>query len=77
MEKIIQWRIIHECDNDNGEPTEWACRLTEDGQFVWIDKIGERAYGITNKASGDDYLYVADSLQDAKRWVTKHLIKVL
>ncbi len=73
----MKWNIVHECDDDNGEPTQWACKLTEDDQFVWIDKIGERAYGITNKASGDDYLYVAGSLQGAKRWVNKNLIKVL
>lgn len=35
----MKWNIVHECDNDNGEPTQWACKLTEDGQFVWIDKI--------------------------------------
>ena len=52
----MKWNIVHDCDNDNGEPTQWACKLTEDGQFVWIDKIGECAYGITNKASGNDYL---------------------
>ena len=73
----MKWNIVHDCDNDNGEPTQWACKLTEDGQFVWIDKIGECAYGITNKASGDDYLYVACSLQGAKRWVNRNLIKVL
>lgn len=72
----MKWNIVHECDDDNGEPTQWACKL-EDGQFVWTDKIGERAYGITNKASGDNYLYVAGSLQGAKRWVNKNLIKVL
>ncbi len=54
----MKWNIVHECDNDNGEPTEWSCKLTEDGQFVWIDKIGECAYGIINKASGNDYLYI-------------------
>ena len=47
----MKWNIVHECDNDNGEPTEWSCKLTEDGQFVWIDKIGECAYGIINKAN--------------------------
>ena len=61
----MKWNIVHECDNDNGDPTQWACKLTEDGQFVWIDKIGECAFGITNKASGEDYLYVAGSLQGA------------
>ena len=63
--RMIQWRIIHECDCDNGDPTQWACKL-KDGQFVWIDKIGECAYGIINKASGNDYLYIAGSLQSAK-----------
>lgn len=73
----MKWRIIHECDCDNGDPTQWAYKLVEDGQFVWIDKISECAYGITNKASGYDYLYIAGSLQSAKRWVSKNLIKVL
>lgn len=73
----MKWNIIHECDNDNGEPTQWVCKLTKDDQFVWIDKIGECAYGITNKADGNDYLYVASSLQYAKRWVSRNLIRVL
>lgn len=73
----MEWNIVHDCDDDNGDPTEWACKLTVDGQFVWIDKIGESAYGVTNKADGDDYLHITKSLKSAKRWVSTNLIKVL
>ena len=73
----MKWNIVHDCDNNNGEPTQWACKLTKDGQFVWIDKIGEYAYGITNKTSGYDYLYVSGSLKGAKRLVNKNLLRVL
>ena len=38
----MKWNIVPDCDNDNGEPKQWACKSTKDSQFVWIDKIGER-----------------------------------
>ena len=72
----MKWNIVYECDNDNGEHTEWYCKLGEHS-FVWIDKIGTNAYGITNKSDGNNYIHISKSLQAAKRWVNNNIIKIL
>lgn len=30
------WNVVHEADDDNGQPTEWSTRLPN-GKFLWID----------------------------------------
>ena len=36
----LVWHIVHEMDDDNGQPTEWSAKLP-DGEFLWIDKETE------------------------------------
>lgn len=36
----LEWHIIHEGDDENGQPTEWSAKLP-DGEFLWIDKEAE------------------------------------
>ena len=39
-EGTLDWHIIHEADDDNGQPTEWSATLPN-GEFLWIDKEDE------------------------------------
>lgn len=38
----LKWNIVHECDDDNGNPTQWAAEINHPdyGRFVWIDDEG-------------------------------------
>ena len=33
----LKWNIVHECDDDNGNPTQWAAEINHPdyGRFVW------------------------------------------
>ena len=33
----LEWHIIHEADDDNGQPAQWSAKLPN-GEFLWIDK---------------------------------------
>lgn len=34
-----EWHIIHECDTENGTPTQWSKEIDHPkyGQYVWIE----------------------------------------
>ena len=36
----LDWHIVHDMDDDNGQPTEWSAKLPN-GEFLWIDKKTE------------------------------------
>ena len=36
----LDWHIVHDMDDDNGQPTEWSAKLPN-GEFLWIDKETE------------------------------------
>lgn len=38
--KNNKWDIIHECDDDNGQPTCWSKEINhpKHGKYVWISK---------------------------------------
>lgn len=36
-EETLDWHIVHEADDENGQPTQWSVTLPN-GEFLWIDK---------------------------------------
>ena len=36
----LDWHIIHEADDDNGQPAQWSAKLPS-GKFLWIDRETE------------------------------------
>lgn len=64
----LDWEIIHEADDENGNPTEWSAKISE-GKFVWIDKT-DNGYSVYN--TPDTSLEPIESfslLPDAMDWV--------
>ena len=33
----LDWHIVHDMDDDNGQPAEWSAKLPN-GEFLWIDR---------------------------------------
>ena len=61
----LDWHIVHDMDDDNGQPTEWAAKLP-DGGFLWIDKETE-GYALYNTHHTDaSPLSVSETLDGAK-----------
>lgn len=70
------WKIIHDMDGENGEPTCWSLEINhkEYGRFVWITLNPENKYNIEVDCDGFKTLATCKSLTSAKRWVTMNLI---
>lgn len=66
------WNIVHDCDLDDGTPTEWALKISENS-FYWIDAVDDSAFDVIDK-DGHTILETFKSLPSAKRWVTMNLL---
>lgn len=70
------WSIIHECDDDNGNPTCWTQEINHDlyGQYVWISKYSDDEYIVEVMPDTDPIpLTTCKSLTSAKRWVAVNI----
>lgn len=71
--KNNKWNIIHECDDDNGQPTCWSKEINHQkyGKYVWISKESDSMYAVEVIPYTDTrVLMTCKSLASAKRWVT-------
>lgn len=66
------WVIVHDCDLDDGTPTEWALKIAEN-VFYWIDAMANSTFDVIDK-DGHTVLKNCQSLASAKRWVTINLL---
>ncbi len=61
----LDWHIVHDMDDDNGQPTEWSAKLPN-GVFLWIDKETE-GYALYDTHNTDaNPVSVSDTLDGAK-----------
>lgn len=74
----MKWDIIHECDEEDGTPTQWAAKIdhTKYGKYCWISDMG--AYYSVEVFVNECFkeLVRCKSLFSAKRWVSGHLTKM-
>ena len=61
----LEWHIIHEADDDNGQPAQWSAKLPN-GEFLWIDKEVE-GYALYDTHDTDaSPVSVSETLDGAK-----------
>ena len=67
-----EWNIVHDCDLDDGTPTEWSLRVADD-KFYWIDEVSDGTFDIIDH---DSHTVLANrkTLTSAKRWVATNLL---
>lgn len=72
----LQWGIVHECDEENGNPTQWVAEINHEqyGKYCWINDMGDY-FGIEVDYGGFIELMRCKTLASAKRWVTTQLMK--
>ena len=64
-EEELDWHIVYDMDDDNGQPTEWSAKLPN-GEFLWIDKeTGGYALYDTHNTDADS-VSVSETLDEAK-----------
>ncbi|MGN0345863.1 MAG: DUF3849 domain-containing protein [Lachnospiraceae bacterium] len=61
----LDWHIVHDMDDDNGQPTEWSAKLP-DGEFLWIDKETDGYALYDNHDTGASPVIVSETLDGAK-----------
>lgn len=68
------WEIVHDCDDENENPTCWAKEINHKkyGKFVWITK-GLDGFDVEVNRSEFETLVRCKSLSSAKIWVTINL----
>ena len=82
----LNWEIIHECDDDDGNPTQWALEINHPlhGKFCWISETWTKQghyFAVEVLTDGEigricfKELVQCKSLTSAKRWVSRYLIK--
>lgn len=76
----LQWNVIHECDDDDGNPTQWAAEINHPkyGKYCWINDMGSDIstgyFNVEVNCGGFVELVQCKSLASAKRWVTMNLL---
>lgn len=71
----LTWNIVHECDDEEGNPVQWATEINHPkyGKYCWINDMGDY-FGVEVDYRGFTELFKCKSLISAKRWVTTHLM---
>lgn len=67
-----KWEILHDCDDDNGNPSVYTCKAGEN-KYYWL---GLQYDGMVNVIDYDGHtvLKTCKTLASAKRWVTINLL---
>ena len=71
----IKWNVIHECDDEAGNPTQWCVEINHPkyGKYCWINDIGS-GFNVEVDYDGFIELVQCKSLVSAKRWVSMNLL---
>lgn len=67
-----KWNIVHDCDLEDGTPTEWRLKVA-DGIFYWIDEMSDGTFDIIGH-DAHTVLMNCKTLASAKRWVAMNLL---
>lgn len=67
-----EWNIVHDCDLDDGTPTEWSLKVADD-KFYWIDEVSDGTFDVIDH-DAHTVLMNCKTLVSAKRWVTNNLL---
>ncbi|MDE7423769.1 MAG: hypothetical protein K2N51_08770 [Lachnospiraceae bacterium] len=61
----LDWHIIHEANDDNGQPVQWSAKLPN-GKFLWIDKETEGYVLYDTHITDASPVSVSETLEEAK-----------
>lgn len=72
----LNWQVIHECDDENGNSTCWAAEINHSlyGKYCWITDTG-KYFSVEVECGVFEELAKCKTLASAKRWVYAHLMQ--
>ena len=68
----MKWNVVHDCDLEDGTPTEWSLKITDD-KFYWIAEDSNGTFDVIDD-DAHSVLMNCKTLASAKRWVTMYLL---
>ncbi len=78
---MLDWKIIHECDTDDNEPTCFCAEINSKkyGKYVWITQNENDEWNVEVSSGGFNgdiirTLIACKSVVSAKRWVARYLL---
>lgn len=56
VRESLDWEIVHEADDDDGNPTMWSAKINSDkyGKFVWVE-VSENGFDVVVESGKDNY----------------------
>ncbi len=69
---INKWEIVHDCDDDDGNPTTYSLKVGE-RKFYWICLTYDNQYEVID-SDARTVLKTCKSLSSSKRWVSINLL---
>ena len=70
-----EWDIVHDCDLDDGTPTEWSLKVA-DGKFYWISETSDGIFSVIGH-DAHTVLMRCKTLTSAKKWVETNLLQAI
>ena len=67
-----EWKVVHDCDLDDGTPTEWTLKV-EDNKFYWIAETSGGYFDVIDH-DAHTVLTSCKTLTGAKKWVATNLL---
>lgn len=73
----LNWEIVHECDDEQGNPTQWAADVTDSKgrRFFWIDIYSDGYFYVIDSRKVFSEVSKCKSLTSAKRSAAMYLAK--
>jgi|UniRef100_UPI00402895A6 hypothetical protein len=67
-----KWEILHDCDDDNGNPSVYIYKAGEN-KYYWLELQYDGMVDVID-CDGHTVLKTCKTLASAKRWVTINLL---
>ena len=67
-----KWEILHDCDDDNGNPTVYVIKAGEN-KYYWLELTYNNMVDVID-CDAETVLITCKTLASAKRWVTINLL---
>ena len=56
VRESLGWEVVHEADDDDGNPTMWGAKINSDkyGKFIWVE-VSDNGYDVVIESGKDNY----------------------
>ena len=73
---MLEWKILHDCDTDTGEPTCFTTEVNSEmyGKYIWLTENKDGNWDVEfDNGSKFIVLKTCKTVLSGKRWVARNL----